>query len=67
MEYARYADDLVILIDGNPWHRWLVPAVQKRLLEELAKLDVQVNSPRSYIIRLRVERELSRYDIRPPW
>jgi len=47
VEYARYADDLVILIDGKPWHRWLVAAVQKRLLEELAKLDVQVNTEKT--------------------
>jgi len=34
---SRYADDLVVLIDGKPWHRWLVKAVYQRLLEELAK------------------------------
>jgi RNA-directed DNA polymerase len=43
LQYARYADDLVVLVDG--YHRWgrLVRAVQKRLLEELSALDVEVN------------------------
>jgi hypothetical protein len=27
VEYARFADDLVILIDAYPQHDWLVPAV----------------------------------------
>ena len=30
-EYARFADDLVILIDAYPRHDWLLPAVEKRL------------------------------------
>jgi len=37
LEYARFADDLVVLVDG--YHRWMAIArVYKRLLEELAKL-----------------------------
>jgi RNA-directed DNA polymerase len=40
IEYARYADDLVILIDAHPRHDWLMGAVEKRLREELAKLQV---------------------------
>lgn len=37
LEYARYADDLVILIDAHPrWH-WLLAKVRQRLEEELAK------------------------------
>ena len=43
MEYARFADDLVILIDGYCRWRWLEKAVYKRLLEELATLDVEFN------------------------
>ena len=43
IEYARYADDLVILVDG--YRKWgkLAQAAYQRLLEELAKLDVQLN------------------------
>ena len=36
VEYARFADDLVILIDAHPRHDWLMAAVEKRLREELA-------------------------------
>jgi RNA-directed DNA polymerase len=43
IEYARYADDLVILVDGYRRWRWLADAVYRRLLAELDKLDVQVN------------------------
>jgi RNA-directed DNA polymerase len=31
IEYARFADDLVILIDAYPRHDWLMGAVEKRL------------------------------------
>jgi len=43
IEYARWADDIVILIDGYRKWEWLVAAVNKRLREELAKIDVQLN------------------------
>src|SRR5712675_1918935 len=35
VQYARFADDLVILIDSYPRHDWLVKAVGKRLREEV--------------------------------
>ena len=38
IEYARFADDLVILVDAHPRHDWLLPAVERRLREELAAL-----------------------------
>jgi RNA-directed DNA polymerase len=47
IEYARFADDLVILIDAHPRHDWLVKAVEKRLREELAKLQVEINEEKS--------------------
>jgi RNA-directed DNA polymerase len=47
IEYARFADDLVILIDAHPRHDWLMAAVEKRLREELAKLQVQINEEKS--------------------
>jgi RNA-directed DNA polymerase len=50
--YARYADDLVILVDAFPRHDWLVAAVNKRLREELAKLHVQINEQKSRIVDL---------------
>ena len=47
IEYARFADDLVILIDAHPRHDWLLPAVEKRLREELAALQVEINEEKS--------------------
>ncbi len=47
VEYARFADDLVILVDSHPRQRWLRGAVEKRLREELAKLQVEVNEEKS--------------------
>src|SRR5216684_2682263 len=47
IEYARFADDLVILIDAHPRHDWLMGAVEKRLREELAKLQVEINEEKS--------------------
>jgi len=47
IEYARFADDLVILVDGYRKWEWLVQAVYKRLLEEFAKLEVQINTEKT--------------------
>lgn len=47
VEYARFADDLVILVDSHPRQRWLREAVEKRLREELSKLLVDVNEEKS--------------------
>ena len=53
VEYARFADDLVILIDAHQRHDWLMAAVEKRLREELAKLQVEINEEKSRIVDLR--------------
>ena len=47
LEYARFADDLVILVDARPRQQWLREAVEQRLREELAKLQVEVNEDKS--------------------
>ena len=52
VEYARFADDLVILVNGHPRHAWLLKAVDKRLREELAKLQVEVNEEKSRVVNL---------------
>ncbi len=52
IEYARFADDLVILVDGFRKWNWLVKAAWKRLLEELDKLDVQLNREKSKLVDL---------------
>ncbi len=52
VEYARYADDLVILVDAYRKHQWLIPAVWKRLQEELDKLGVKMNEEKSRVVDL---------------
>ena len=47
IEYARFADDLVILIDAYRRHDWLMAAVEKRLREEFAELQVEINEEKS--------------------
>jgi len=52
VEYARFADDLVILVDAHPRHAWLLKAVDQRLREELAILAVEVNEEKTRIVDL---------------
>jgi RNA-directed DNA polymerase len=52
LEYARYADDLVILVDAYPRHDWLLRAADKRLREEVAKLHVEINEEKSRVVDL---------------
>ena len=47
IEYARFADDLAVLVNSDSRHDWLRKAVEKRLREEFAKLDVEVNEEKS--------------------
>lgn len=55
VEYARFADDLVVLVDGFRRHDGLFGAVNKRLREELSKLQVEVNEQKSQIVDLAKE------------
>ncbi len=52
VEYVRYADDLVVLIDAQSRHDWLLAAVQKRLREEFGKLHVEMNEEKSQVVDL---------------
>ena len=52
IEYARFADDLVILIDAYRRHDWLIGAVNKRLREEFDKLRVEINDEKSRMVDL---------------
>jgi RNA-directed DNA polymerase len=47
VEYARFADDMVVLVNAHPRQRWLQAAVEERLREELANLQVEVNEEKS--------------------
>jgi RNA-directed DNA polymerase len=53
IQYARFADDLVILIDAERRSDWLLKAVDKRLREELAKLRVSINEDKSRMVDLK--------------
>ncbi|QHO79400.1 hypothetical protein ACH79_39905 [Bradyrhizobium sp. CCBAU 051011] len=52
IEYARFADDIVVLIDAHKRHNGLLGAVEKRLREEFAKLQVEVNDEKSRTVNL---------------
>jgi RNA-directed DNA polymerase len=52
IEYARFADDLVVLVSAHRRQRWLRGAVEKRLREELAKLEVEVNEEKTRTVDL---------------
>jgi RNA-directed DNA polymerase len=52
VEYARFADDLVVLVDAHPRHAWLRQAVPMRLRQELAKLHVEINEDKSTTVDL---------------
>jgi len=52
VEYARFADDMVILVDAHRRHDWLMKAVEKRLREEFAKLQVEISEEKSSIVDL---------------
>jgi len=52
IEYARFADDLVVLVDGFGKWEWLLKAAHKRLVEEFGKLDVQMNQDKTKIVDL---------------
>jgi len=53
VQYARFADDMVILIDAHPRNDWVVRGVEKRLREELAKLRVEINEDKSRMVDLK--------------
>ncbi|MEX3954019.1 reverse transcriptase domain-containing protein [Paraburkholderia sp. EG287A] len=53
VEYARFADDLFVLIDAHPRHDSLLGAVSRRLREEFARLQVEVNEEKSRTVDLR--------------
>ena len=52
VEYARYADDLAILVNGQWRDGWLLRAVDRRLREEFAKLDLRLNEAKSRVVDL---------------
>ena len=53
MDFVRSADDMVILVHGHGNEDWLLRAVQKRLKEELEKLQVQMNEEKTTVVNLK--------------
>jgi RNA-directed DNA polymerase len=53
VQYARFADDLVVLIDAHPRHDWVVKAVARRVREEVVKLRVEINEDKSRMVDLK--------------
>lgn len=50
IEYCRFADDTVILLNGHEAVDWLVSKAYKRLREELAKLKISLNVEKTKIV-----------------
>ncbi|EQB89249.1 group II intron reverse transcriptase/maturase [Clostridium punense] len=50
MEYCRFADDTVILVNGHEAVDWLVSKSYRRLREELAKLKINLNVEKTKIV-----------------
>ena len=52
VQYVRFADDMVLLIDSHPRQGWMEKAVEKRIRQELAKLKVEINEEKSRMVDL---------------
>jgi RNA-directed DNA polymerase len=48
--YTRYADDMVVLVDGYPRWRPHVLMIRERLEEELKKVDVEINEEKTRVV-----------------
>jgi RNA-directed DNA polymerase len=53
LDYIRSADDMVILVHGHPSEDQLLKTVQRRLKEELDKLQVQMNLEKTKVVDLK--------------
>lgn len=53
IEYVRWADDLIILIDGHKKWEWLERAIHVRLRQELSKIKVELNEEKTKTVDLR--------------
>ena len=48
--YTRYADDMVILVDGYPQWQPHVGMIQKRLDQELKKVEIEINEEKTQVV-----------------
>lgn len=52
IEYARWADDLVVLVGWHSDLNWLWKGVDRRIREELKKLEVEINEEKTKYVYL---------------
>jgi RNA-directed DNA polymerase len=50
VRYTRFADDLVVLVSSHPKASQWAPKVERRLREELGKLDLTINEEKTRIV-----------------
>jgi RNA-directed DNA polymerase len=48
--YTRYADDMVVLVDGYPQWQPHVGMIEKRLEEELRKVAIEINEEKTRVV-----------------
>ena len=53
IEYIRFADDLVVLVNWHPYQDWLWKGIDRRLREELGKLQAEINEEKTRYVNLR--------------
>lgn len=53
LAFIRSADDMIILVHGHPNEDRLLKTVQRRLSEELDKLQVQMNQEKTKVVNLK--------------
>lgn len=53
LDFIRSADDMVILVHWHPQEDWILQRVQKRLKEELDKLEVEMNQEKTKEVDLK--------------
>ena len=50
LDFIRSADDMVMLVHWHPKEDWLLQKVQKRLKEELDRLEVEMNLEKTKVV-----------------
>jgi RNA-directed DNA polymerase len=51
-QYARFADDLVVLVHYHDVNKWVVQAATKTIEDELGKIEVEVNKEKTKMVDL---------------
>ena len=51
--YTRYADDMVVLIDGHPRWQPHIEEIKKRLEVELKEVEVEINEEKTRVVDVR--------------